>query len=190
MVYNDLDYLGKNEEEEGQEGQGQPVAPVTSGQPGAVNTAAPSQAPQQEARKGSGKFTNIKKYVDANKDASTKLGQGIQEKIGSEADKVREGIQTAQGQFQKGAQQTQQILNKGTGYAQQVGQVGGAQQIADVEPEFKTFRDIYTGQVQGPAETISSQQNQAARLNALSQLAGNEAGRFQLLDETYTNPLS
>jgi hypothetical protein len=188
MVYNDLDYLGKNEEEDGEEGQA-PVAPVTSGQPGAVNSAAPqNQQQSQPERKGSGKFTNIKKYVDANQGGGQKLGQGIQQKIGSEADKVREGIQSAQGQFQQGAQQTNQTLNKATGYAQQVGQAGGAQQIADVEPEFKTFRDIYTGQVKGPDETISSQQQNAAKLQALSQLAGNESGRFQLLDETYTNP--
>lgn len=190
MVYNDLDYLGKNEEEDGEEGQGQPVSPVSSGQPGAVNPAAP-QAQQQGAqpeRKGSGKFTNIKKYVDANLSGGQKLGEGIQQKIGSEADKVREGIQSAQGQFQQGAQQTNQTLNKATGYAQKVGQVGGAQQIADVEPEFKTFRDIYTGQVKGPDSNISSQQQNAAKLQALSQLAGNESGRFQLLDETYTNP--
>ncbi len=188
MVYQDLTFKGKNEDEI-QLGQ-QPAMPIASPQGASGGQSGGQSSSPSSKQRSTEKFTNIQKYIDANKPGATQLGEGIKENIGREAQNVREGIQQSQQQFQKQAGQTQQTLDKATGYAQQVGQVGGAQQIADVQPEFETFRNIYTGEVNAPEQTIQERQNEVDRLNALTNLAGTESGRYDLLGRTFTRPTS
>lgn len=187
MVYKDLDYVTKGEEQE-QSGQQPQITPVASGGPSSSGgqQSSSSQAPTQNQSKA--RFTNVSKYVNANKGQSDKLQSGIQKKISNEAEQVREGINQAQTQFQQQAGQTQANLDKANQYANQIQQVGGAQQIADVEPEFQNFRNIYTGQVASPTQNISSQQESLNKLRALNALSGTESGRYDLLSQAFQSP--
>lgn len=188
MAYKDLDYVTKGEEQEqsGQQAQITPVAPGGQSSGGQSQQSGQSQAPSQDQSKA--RFTNVSKYVKANQGQSDKLQSGIQKKIGDEAQQVREGINQAQTQFQQQAGQTQANLDKANQYSTQIQQTGGAQQIADVQPDFQNFRNIYTGQVASPTQNISSQQESLNKLRALNALSGTESGRYDLLSQAFQSP--
>lgn len=200
MAYNaqeEIDQTGNQQQQQQMQGgedqaASQPIA-VTSAPsptPSAPQsaTSAPASAPQNTQRKGSGRFQNLQKYIQANQQGAQQLGQDIQKNIQNRAEDVKRGIEQSQQQFQQGAQATQGTLNQSQDFAQQLATGTGAQQIAQDENKFGTFRNILTGAVQGPQQNLDQYQQSLQKLQAVGSLPQNEAGRFQLLGEVFKDP--
>lgn len=156
--------------------------------------AAPMQSQRAQQPKGSGRFTNIQKYLQANQGAGQRLAGGIGRKIEAninpqaqqaqaQAQNVREGIQSAQGTLQQGQQLQQQV-------GQQDFDVVG---FAAQQPNVQQFTQFRTGQAidenalrqQAQANQMQAMQAQQAAQGFGSQL-GTEGGRAELLRQTFS----
>lgn len=208
-----------------QENQNQPQT-GPNGQPlQTVGTAAPAgQAPSgtpmaasqanalaQQQRKGSGRFTNLQKYLQANQQGGQKVaeqvGQGMQKQFGQQTQEA----QKYYNQLGQNIQQANQTAQQGQGFQQQLQgigqQIGSAQQagfdqranqnLGSIEqftqsPDFQRFQDIQAGR--GIDENLLGLQQQRA-LTAAQQAAqgsqqaqqalSSEGGRFDLLRRTF-----
>lgn len=164
------------------------VAPAPAAAP------TPSASPTSSAaanRGGSGRFVNIQKYIEANKPKSGQqgLGEQIGQKLGTQAQDIRAGIESAKSKFGQELAPEQQRLA-------QAGQtIGGALQTAQQNPsqlsqnQLDQFKQLREGYVGGPTEFNSSglQQQQAA-LNQKAQNTQTEQGRFGLLRDYFGQP--
>jgi hypothetical protein len=197
-----------------------------SAQPGqTIGTAAPSgqgpagspMAKQQASnlatqQQGSGRFTNIQKYLQANqaggKNIASQVGQNLNKDYGQQSEQAQkyysqlgQNIAGAQQVAQQGAGYQQQLKDIGSqiGQAQQAGfdqraaqaqTLGGIEQFVN-QPDFQRFQDIQAGR--GIDESLLSLQQQRAA-QAANQTAqgtleaqralGSEGGRFNLLRKT------
>jgi hypothetical protein len=160
--------------------------------PNLAQTSSPAaNTPQQ---KGSGRFTNIQKYISANQGAGERLASGVGKKIESQinpqatqaqqqAQSVREGIQSAEGQLQQGQQlrsQAEQQNFDATGFA-------ANQENLNKFTQFRTGQGIDEKALQQSA--IANQQNALAAQQAaqgFGQQLGTEQGRQQLLKQTFS----
>lgn len=190
-----------------------------------VGTAAPSgQAPSgspmanQAAntlaqRQGSGRFTNLQKYLQANKQGaqqvSSQIGQNINKNITDKQQKA-EQYYTQLGQNIDQANQTAQ---QGRGFQTQLQNLGSTIQSAQQagfnernaqqqnlnainqfteSPDFQRFQDIQAGRAIDESLLSLQQQralNQAQQAQRLAQesqqMLGSEGGRFDLLRKTF-----
>lgn len=189
-------------------------APNTGGgaadTPSAAGASAPggrlaaSSSGQQAGSTGSGRFTNLQKYIGANQGAGERLGAGITNKVSREnegaskeadtsASAVREGISSAQNKLQTGNQYKSQVDSENF----------NAQDIAGDQNKLQDFTQYRTGSAIDEAQL--AKQNQAAQTNyqnlqnqMQTQLGQtqNDTGRFNLLKNTfgggsvYQNPYS
>ena len=162
-------------------------APAVGASGGAQGTPAPSATPQ-----GSGRFTNIQKYLNANKTGGQQIANNIQNKFGQQAGQVQSGLQNA----------NTTLANKSGELNTQLG-TQGQQQInqAFAKPEdysgdsLQQFQNLAGGMKQNIsnlADTEALRQQQLAQQNAAlqqtAQLAGTEGGRFELLRKTMGSP--
>lgn len=191
------------------------LKPEDKNQPGSNVPQMGANAPQQAApqatpqKKGSGQFTNIQSYLNANKGAGQRVAQGVTGQVQKTLDpaktqtqqyndQVRQGIQSAQNTLQQGQGQLGQLQQIGTNIQ---GNTGGQfyNQGADLgiesfknDPNFNQFQRIQQGQGVNEDQLNIQQQafaNQANRFNQLAEeqsgLAGTEGGRFDLLKRTF-----
>lgn len=98
--------------------------PVASGQESATVSASstgPAAPGAKPAQQGSGQFTNLNKYLEANKGAGQQIGaniqQGIQKDIGGQQKKA----ETQAEAFKSGVTAAQGNVNQGVGYLNQLG---------------------------------------------------------------------
>lgn len=173
-------------------------------------TGATAQANAQQAqRQGSGRFTNLQKYLDANKQAGQqiagqvggKLQGDISEKKGQAQDyysKLGESVSKAKDVAGQGGDFMKQLQGIGSniqaaqeaGYGQQPQQFG-IQQFTQ-SPQFGQFQNIQAGRgiderllaAQQADAARSAQAYQQASQQALQGL-GSEGGRFDLLKKTF-----
>lgn len=183
------------EEKKDENQQTQAPAPVTGGagpatQQGGGRLASYSTGSQPS--KGSGRFTNLKSYIDANKGAGEQLGS----KIGAGLEKeVKKASDTTQAQnIGKQVEAEKDRLAQGQQFKTQLGEETGAQAIAGNQDTSKQFSNLLNNQnvasnLMQQAQTAQSQQNiglQKAQQN-VEQL-GTESGRFNLLKGAVKNP--
>lgn len=157
------------------------AGPASTIQTGGSPSNAVAPAPAQE-RVGSGRFQNIRKYIDANKgtDYAGKIGQGIQEQkqqlqqnlastqqnVQSQANPEIQRLQAAQGRIQ-------QATTDPTAYAQ------NAQEVAEFN-RLRTGDYLRNVKVDNIGD-ISMQQQKVAEA---ADMSGTEGGRYQLLRNT------
>lgn len=146
---------------------------------------APAQAVQPKPQ-GSGRFTNLQKYLGANQQAGDKLAGGIRKKGDEYIGSVREGIDSAQG-VQQGIQ----------GERSRIGQAGQlAQGIQDdaINVAQNNLQDVtqlrlgqnQANQLQGQGtQAIQTLSSGISPLDQFGQNLGNESGRFQVLQDTF-----
>lgn len=179
------------------EDQNQSTAP--SAIPSATSPApasSPMASPQTMANqpKGSGRFTNIQKYINANQGAGQRLASGVEkrvqaqvnpnvEKSQSQASQIAEQVNKAKGTLGQGQALQAQVSDKNfdaTGFAAQ-------------EPNVQQFTQFRTGQAID--ENALRSQAEQAQMQALqgqqqaqgfNQQLGTEAGRQQLLKQTFS----
>lgn len=152
-----------------------------------VQPSAPASAPRQ----GSGRFTNIQKYIQANlpQQGQQGLGERIGEKIQTQASDVRKGIEQARGQFSQQLAPEQQRL-AGASQAIQSSIQTAQQNPNQLSPEMlQQFQMLREGTQQGPSEFNASPLQQQQQ--ALAQQAAKtrtEADRFGLLRQYFGQP--
>lgn len=103
----------------------QPVAINTGGQalPGSQQGKVASFSSGQTPTQGSGRFTNIQKYMDANKQASGNLGAKANQQIGQQFSKQEQEVGQKNASLQKAFGQGEQELSTGQGFQQQLGNI-------------------------------------------------------------------
>ena len=124
-----------NEEENQQAVQTQSVGSTiqANAAPNAAQSFNQSQAaPQQQRQVGSGHFTNIQKYLGANKQAGQQLGQNLQQGIGQKLGQAMATSGRELGEAKQQQQSTSDIYSKGF---QQYQQLGGTQNITGMQAQ-------------------------------------------------------
>lgn len=195
-----------NEKDDQNKAPNQPqggAAPITG--PATVNTPPAPNA----ARQGSGRFTNIQSYLNANKGAGQQLAQGVSGQVQKKVDPAKKQTESYNEQVKSGIQSAQNTLNQGQNQLGQLSQIGqniqantggqfygqdkdfGINQFTQ-SPDFAQFQKIQAGQgVNEDTMNLQQQafQNQANQFNKLSQdqanLASTEGGRFNLLKQSF-----
>ena len=182
-------------------GTATPAGPVTTSQ----------AAPAAQQPQGSGRFTNIQKYLGANKaggqQVASKIGSNIQQDLTKQQDATKKYNE----QLGQSVQKAGQVAQQGAGFQQKLGEIGteiGAaktagydarnnQQFSNLQnftqsPDFNQFQDIQAGR--GIDEDLLNlqQQKAAQTANIAAQSAqtaqgqlASEGGRFELLRKTF-----
>lgn len=189
-------------------GTGQPLQTVGTAKPSGPATAAPEKRPQ-----GSGRFTNLQKYIDANKQAGSRIAGKVGSDIKSDLGKKESQSQDYYSQLGQSVEKARETAKKGEGYTKALRDIGsniassayqegsdptrqeaglGSIQQFTQDPGFQQFQDIQAGRGINE-DLLGLQQQQAAGqagkyLSAAEQAKqslGSEGGRFDLLRQTY-----
>lgn len=166
-----------DEKKQQDQGQSQNVSGVSGGFAG-VNV--PGQEPSSQKKSGSGRYTNIQQYLDANKQQAGQMGEKIASNVGTEAEKAQGQVQALGTQAPKvEAYDPSKALEK-------------ADQLSAQEKEqYKTLKK--TGGYTGPAtvdQVSGYQEAQKAASSAAQnvQNAATEEGQRELLKQQYARP--
>lgn len=153
-----------------------------------------STGTQGASTQGSGRFTNLKSYINANQGAGDQLGSKITKDLKqdvtkasdqSQAANIRSAVEAEKNRLSEGTQFNQQLQDRNT---------DGAVAIAGNQDSANRFSQLLNNQ--NIASNLA-QQNRAAQvnqINALNQASqnvsnlGTEKGRFQLLQKSIQNP--
>lgn len=164
----------------------------TAASGGATAPAAPQNPANQP--KGSGRFTNIQKYINANQGAGSRLAGGIDKKIEGQINpelqkandnmsSLRQGIQAGQNTINEGNQLNSQVQDTNfdaTNYAQN-------QDNVDKFTQFRTGGALDETALRQQAQTAQQQALAAQqKTQALNQQFGTEQGRQDLLKQTFS----
>lgn len=177
------------EQTENQQAQGGTGTPAPGGLQ-TIGTAAPStgatMATPDKRPQGSGRFTNLQKYIQANSGAGERIAGQVGKEVQKDVSKEQQQSQDYYSQLGKAVTQAQDVAKQGQGFTQQLGDIGsqiqgaGYQQGADIgtqavektgldaitqftqNPNFQEFQNIQAGR--GIDETLlGMRQAQAAR---------------------------
>lgn len=201
--------MAQEKKDENLTGNGQPQqGPITtsnsaSSSPVSTGSRVASFSTGNQNQQGSGRFTNLKKYIDANKDAGSRLYSGIQNKVGSEFSKGEKEATTNAAAVRQGIQAGQEKLaTTGQGLVNQVSATNpagqstfNAQAFVQDPNQLQTFTDFRTGKAideqalqQQQNQALVSSQNLANTAQNRANQAATEQGRFGLLKETFRSP--
>lgn len=179
---------------------GQPEDKDQQPQEGAINVSgAPSaaigggvgqptgpSAPATRKASGSGRFTNIQRYLQANVGGGERLAGQIGQKVGQQTEKLGEAVKTAQG-----------INPQLEAERQRIAEASGLKTQLESDPtkvDVNKFRQIYTGQTglapikQQAQQSFDVAQSELGRVQQLANLTGSEGGRFELLRQAMGRP--
>jgi hypothetical protein len=184
-----------NSQQPQQQQQGQNLS--GSGDTGtAVNAAGTGQAAPgapQNPSGGSGRYTNLQKYIGANQGATDRLYQGITRRIDQTTSGQKQEAQTQAEKVKEGINQGNQTLQRGTGYYNQMQDPNfNAQDFASDTNRLQDYSQFRTGNAVD-VNALNTQNTNAQTANLQAQnlynqrlgQVGNEAGRFDLLKETF-----
>ena len=146
----------------------------------------PSQSSPQQ--KGSGRFMNLQKYVQANQPQAQQMAGRIGGNIAQKAEQSQQSAEDIRARFNKNVESEQGRLGQANQYVNQLGTATGAQSILQSPEELQKFQQIRQGQLNVSPENLSKQQDDLRKLQEQAQLAGTEAGRFQLLRQQFGSP--
>jgi hypothetical protein len=168
---------------------GNTVTPSTSGGDSSTPSQPQPTTPQQQGSGlQTGGFSNLKKFIDANKGE----GQRMSQTIGQKADETRQKAETARAEsanaFEKQRDAEQQRLASAQGLGEKVKQAGGAEEIAGDQSQLSAFQQAMSGQFNRPEYDLSQAQTLGSRYGELAGLSTSEPGRFELLRKTFQKP--
>jgi len=142
---------------------------------------------QSPEKKGSGRFMNLQKYLEANTGAGEKLAGGIGSMAGREGQKVAEESKQAD-QISQNIQNEKDRLAQATEYNKQISE-GQAQNVAQNNLDDYTKLRLGQNDLANIQQAGQDYQNIAQsginRLQDLSDQAKSETGRFNLLRQAY-----
>lgn len=177
---------------------------VTASAQPASRVANYSSGAQPTGSTGSGRFTNLNKYLNANQGAGDRLASGIGSNIEKQTAQNKREANTQAADVRAGIESAQNKVNQGNQYVQQVNaQDFNAQNIAGDQNKLQDFTQFRTNQAVG-ADALANQvgqaqataQNLQAQQQQQLQNASTEQGRFNLLKQAfgggtvYQNPYS
>lgn len=178
-----------NQGDQQQTGAGATQAPSTSRISDYSSGASP-------ATQGSGRFTNLKKYVNANQGAGEQLGSKISGNIDRNVEKTNKEATSAAGNVANAVNAEKDRLSQGNQFNQQLQDQSenGAQAIYGNEENKTRFSNLLNNQniasnLSSQAQTASDAANRG--LNAANQQVqnlGTEQGRFSLLQQSVKSP--
>jgi len=183
-----LNQQQSQEDQEQQVGQGTPVS-ISAGQPQIGSQVAPQSTPATGTRKqkGSGMFTDIRKYISANKPAAERISGAVTGKVGQQAQDIKNQIQKQQDKLQQNLDQTQSRLQESREFTQEAIQKAGSGELSD--EDFQRFQGLITNgsqfDVAQPVDLLQ-QRSRAKALERLSSQAGRAQGREELLRQTFS----
>ena len=176
--------VNPEENEQNSQSQGSPVS-QTGGLSGGASTpsAATNNTPQP---KGSGRFTNIQKYLDANQGAGQKLAGGIKEKSDEYTSSIREGIESSKN-IQQGVQDEQNRVGQAGYYSDKIqnDSVAAANENLDDITKLRLGQSDANKLYGQGVQTVSNIQTNLNPLDQMGQNLGTEGGRFQVLQDVY-----
>lgn len=166
-----------DEEKKNQEGQTQNVS-GTSG--GFAGTNVPGQEAGSQKKQGSGKYTNIQQYLDANKQQAGQMGSQIAQTVEGQAQEAQQKV---------GALDTQAPKVEAYNAAEKI--QAAPQMTEEEKQQYKTVKK--TGGYTGPAtvdQVSGYQEAQKASQKAAQNVAnaGTESGQQELLKQQYARP--
>jgi hypothetical protein len=181
-------FNNQDEDKDNQQQSGQPVEFSSASSLGMGAQSAPSAAPTVQPEKGtsSGRFTNLNRYLEANKgykQAQGGLAGQIYGNLENKAGNIRQGFSQAQQDFQNQANQNRRqfdanLVNQAVSNASQF--VGNQDNLS----AFERMRDAAYG---GPQDISNSNkfQNDVGNFQNIANLSGSEHGRYALLNKLY-----
>lgn len=114
--------LNQNNQDKDQKPTDPTQPSTTMSQPGSVVAA--SNTPSQPQKQGSGMFTNIQKYINANKTSGQNLVNNVSQNVQKGMQGQESKVNDANAQIKAGIEQGKQGINQGTQYGQQLNQIG------------------------------------------------------------------
>lgn len=163
---------------------------LTSGESGPISGPAPTtgQAGTPESRRSSGRFTNLQKFLEANKPAQ--LGQKIGGVIGEQTQEAGQKLQQSRQELESGIGQVKQAREQTFGSAGgAVSQLAGTQpaNLQQAEKDIRAARALEYG---GPTELAKASELESSKqkLASMGEATGTEAGRFGLLQTLFGKP--
>jgi hypothetical protein len=148
-----------------------------------------SQPPQSQGtrkKEGSGMFTNVRKYIQANKPVAQKMSGAVTGNIQQQAGALQQQVQNKQQQYQQSLGQAQANLQQSQQFAKDTVQKAGSGQLSD--QDFMRFHNLSTGKETVVAPEALNVMDQSARASALQNLASRanqESGRQALLKNVF-----
>ena len=151
----------------------------------------PSQ-PQQTSRQGSGAatggFSNLRKYMDANKGAGQQLSGQIQQQVSGAADQAKEKLTGAQTVLRDQATAERDRLAQASNLKTQLGQQGGAEAISENQPQMQQFQQLLSGKGADISSGLQKTQGDIQKAQNLAKMTETEGGRFGLLRQQFQRP--
>lgn len=160
---------------------------------GGMSGGAPQQAAQQSAAptqpKGSGRFTNIYKYIGANRPQSQRLAETVVGGVQKQAGGIKSGLQQEQQAFQQSLQPEKQRLAGGSEFIGST--ISQAPQAVQDIGKFRAFQQFRTEQ--GPFQSMQApqfarSQQEAQSLEQAANAAARSGGKTELLSRTIKSP--
>ena len=149
-------------------------------------------APQQ--RQGSGLFTNLNKYIQANQGAGQRTAQNVGQNLNKQFEPEKTNVFNQSQNTQKGIGEGQEALKKGSEFKTifNQGNPSAFENVANDDKQaaefakFRTGQGVNVNQLQNNANQFE-QANLAAqqKLGQFGQQVGSEQGRFGLLKQAY-----
>ncbi len=158
--------------------------------PSSSRTTAFSTGAQQSS--GSGRFTNLQSYINANKPAGEQLGQKVAQQVGQGIEKSQKEATTQAGQIREAIGDEKARIGEATRFQKQVEE--DPTKVAADAAARQRFQQLTSGatnagQLQSQAETTQAQaSNQYQQMGQKIAGLGTEAGRFNALKETIRQP--
>lgn len=167
----------------------QPVSLSGGGPAGSASYGSSAAPTVTNKPTSSGRYTNLKSYLDANKNYNSQ-GGGFGGQIYSNLDDKQQGIQTG---FQGAQKQFQDQANQGrVQYDNNVvtGALANPTQYAQNQDQLNAFARLRDATYGGPTELAQAQdfKNQTSNFQGLTQQTQSEQGRYGLLNNLYGTP--
>lgn len=181
------EFIDNEEEREG-------VQQVTQGVTGGVSVGGGAPSGVSRPQQGSGRTVNLQKYIEANRPFRQQTGGlagAISEKTEQRAEQVGQEVGAQRQAFEQQAQPLEQQLGQ---EGQQLIQTAfkDPQQILQQQQQLDRFQQLrqqqYQPQIQQLTPNFQQAQQQQQAIQQQAQQAGTEAGRFQLLRESFGRP--
>lgn len=193
--------LNQNQQQEDENQQQQPGQPIalTSGGPSAPAVAPMARAgggsrPTSRQRQGSGRFTNLQRYIDANQGAAARTGRQIERVAEKTQQRAQPETQRRLSDIRSQIQSEQQRLGQAGQFAQTV-QQGSTEDVSNLaQNRLDDFTRLRTGQnlardIQSAGTQATGLMGQTAgKLQNIADQSRTEAGRFNLLRNAIGGP--
>lgn len=144
-------------------------------------------------QKASGSFTNLEKYINANKDQSQQLATAVADKVTSAGDEARSSFTDANSSFKNTVNQNT-ISGLDTGFTDAKSTVDKTVLGSYAnDQDLNRFKEVTNARYKGPENLEQSDyyfnaQSKNQKVNDYSNLSDSEAGRGQLLNDIYKRP--